>query len=205
MSQFPVTRLPGKWITAGLSLTQEKSRSSPGLFSKLAWSGWLCRLPQFDRISLRVMHAGKPAVGIRLRVHLDLDSRSLQLGCHFVEIPDSKVQHPDLLGVPEIAARLLEWSESSGSGLLLPRGFSGARWYERDSQVLLVPKPQRFRIFGSEEEPSDSRHFFHLRSCSDPIAYSGPRRRRRDLWLCGCLRHYAELAPPQDEARPESK
>ncbi len=64
-------------ITSDLSVTQEKSRNSPELFSKLAWSGWLCRLPQFDRISLRVMQAGEPAVGIRLRVNLDLDSCGL--------------------------------------------------------------------------------------------------------------------------------
>jgi hypothetical protein len=47
------------------------------LFSKLPRGGWLCRLPQFDRISLRVMHAGEPAVRIRLRVNLDLDSSGL--------------------------------------------------------------------------------------------------------------------------------
>src|ERR1700726_3583706 len=29
--------------------------------SELVWSAWLCRLAQFDRIPLRVMHAGKPA------------------------------------------------------------------------------------------------------------------------------------------------
>src|ERR1700726_2257909 len=132
------------------------------------------------------MQAGEPAGGRGNLGNLDLDSCGSQLGCHFVEIPDSKVQHPDLLGIPEIAARLLEWSESGGSGLLLPRGFLVARWYERDSQVLLVPKPQRFRIFGSEEESSDSRHFFRFRSSSDPIADSSLFRGRGDLWLCGC-------------------
>jgi hypothetical protein len=34
------------------------------------------RLPQFDRISLGVIQAGEPAVGIRLWVNLDLDSCS---------------------------------------------------------------------------------------------------------------------------------
>ena len=56
-------------------VTQEKSKNSPRLFSKLVWSAGLCGLPQFDRISLRVMHAGKPAGGIG-RVNLDLDSCS---------------------------------------------------------------------------------------------------------------------------------
>jgi hypothetical protein len=64
-------------ITPGCPVTQEKSRNNPELLCNLAFGVWNLRLPQFDRISLRVMHAGKPAVGIRLRVNLDLDSRSL--------------------------------------------------------------------------------------------------------------------------------
>jgi hypothetical protein len=71
--------------------------------------------------------------------------------------------------------------------------------------VLLVPKRQRFRIFGSEEESSDSGHFFHFRSSRDPIANSDPRSGNRELWRYGCLRGYAELVPPEDEGRPESK
>ena len=64
-------------VTSASPVTQEKSRNSPELLSKLVWSVWLCRLPQFDRIPLRVMKAGESAVGIRLRVNLDCDSRSL--------------------------------------------------------------------------------------------------------------------------------
>jgi len=78
--------------------------------------------------------------------------------------------------------------ESGGACLLLPNGVPFARWYERDSQVLLVPTPQRYRIFGSKEESSDSGHFFHFRSSSDLVTNSGPRKGRGDLWLCGCLR-----------------
>src|ERR1700676_5176525 len=104
-----------------------------------------------------------------------------------------------------MVARLRERTEDGGACLLLPRGFLVARWCERDSQVLLVPVPQRFRIVSSEEQSSDSRHFFHFRSSSDPIANSSPCRGRRDLWLRGCLRGYAELVSAQDEARPESK
>ena len=63
-------------IREGLPVTQEKSRNSPELPSQLAWSVWSRSLPQFDRISLRVMHAGKPAGGIG-RVNLDLDSCGL--------------------------------------------------------------------------------------------------------------------------------
>jgi hypothetical protein len=55
---------------------QEEFRNSPELFRDLAFSVWNLRLPQFDRIPLRVMQASEPAVGIRLRVNLDRDSRS---------------------------------------------------------------------------------------------------------------------------------
>ena|SRR6266550_4686402 len=56
---------------------QEEFRNSPELFRNLAFSVWNLRLPQFDRIPLRVMQASEPAVGIRLRVNLNRDSRSL--------------------------------------------------------------------------------------------------------------------------------
>src|SRR2546429_7289378 len=62
-----------------------------------------------------------------------------------------------------------------------------------------------FRIVSSEEQSSNTRHFFHFRSFSDPITNSGPRRGRGDLWLYGCLRSDAELVPTPDEARPENK
>src|SRR5271154_2787968 len=107
------------------------------------------------------------AVGIRRRINLHRDSRSFQLGRHFLEIPDSEVQHPNFGGISEVAARFLERSERGGSGLLLPGRFLAARWYGRDSQVLLVPKRQRFRILGSKEKSADSRYFFHFRSSSD--------------------------------------
>src|SRR6266487_1247985 len=60
------------WRGLWLAGTQE-NRNSPELLCNLAFGVWNLRLPQFDRISLRVMHAGKPAGGIG-RVNLDLDS-----------------------------------------------------------------------------------------------------------------------------------
>jgi hypothetical protein len=116
------TNPTGQLVTSGLLVTQEKSRNRPELFSKLAWGGWLCRLPQLDRISVRVVQAGEPTVGIRLRVNLDRDSSGSQLGCHFAEIPDSEVQHPDLVGPLEKVARLRLRIENGRSGLLLPNG-----------------------------------------------------------------------------------
>ena len=79
----------GSWVPSGSSLagsnsvtsasaaTPEKFRNSPELLCNLAVSVWNLRLLQFDRISLRIMQAGEPAVGIRLRVNLDRDSRGL--------------------------------------------------------------------------------------------------------------------------------
>jgi hypothetical protein len=59
------------------AVTQEKFRNSPELLCNLAFGVCNLRLPQFDGIPLRVMQAGEPAVGIRLRVNLYGDSRSL--------------------------------------------------------------------------------------------------------------------------------
>jgi hypothetical protein len=38
-----------------LRVDQERSRNSPELFGKLVWCVWSRRLPQLDRISLRVV------------------------------------------------------------------------------------------------------------------------------------------------------
>src|ERR1700733_9210793 len=92
------------------------------------------------------------------------------MGCHFVEITDSKIQHPELAVVPEIFAVLWERREGSGSGLLLPRFLPATRWHRRDSQVLLIPQRQRFRIFRAKKEATDSRHFLHFRSSRDSIS-----------------------------------
>src|SRR5215471_6620194 len=117
-------------------------------------SAELCRLPQFDGISLRVMH--------------------------------SKVHHPDLVRIPEIATLFGKGTEGRRSGLLLPNGSALALWCERNSQVFEVPVPQRNGIMRSEEQPSDSGYFFHFRS-SRFMFSSCLRRRSRKRWLCGVL------------------
>jgi len=64
---------------------------------------------------------------------------------------------------------------------LAANGIPFARWQERDSQVLLVPKPQRFRIFGSKEESTDPVTF----SISVPPATASRTaapQGRRGLW-----------------------
>jgi hypothetical protein len=179
-------------------------KNNPELHSNLAFGVWNLGLPQFDRIPFRVMQVGEAAVGIRLRINLDRDARSLQLGRHFVQVPHPQVQHPVLLGIPEILAGLREGGERGWSRLLLPTGLPVAGWYRQNPQVLLLPESQRFRVFGSKEESTDSGHFFGFRFRGDPIANSGPPSGRGSLWLCGCLRSHAELVPIPEEARPES-
>src|SRR5215471_11897779 len=98
----------------------------------------------------------------------------------------SKVHHPDLVGIPEIATLFGKGTEDSRSRLLLPNGSALARWFERDPQVLLVPVSQRFGIMSSEEQPSDSGYFFHFRS-SRFIFASCLRGRSRTRCLCGVL------------------
>jgi len=74
-----------------------------------------------------------------------------------------------------------------------------ARWCERDSQVLQVPVSQRFRIMSSEEQPSDSRHFFHFRSSR--FVFSGCwRSRNRTQWRCGVLCSQDKCRLRQNEA-----
>jgi hypothetical protein len=163
-----------------------------GTATRATCNGHSCRLPQLDRISFGVMQACETAVGIRQRVNLYRDPCGLQLGGHSVEIADSKVHHPDFFRVSEIAALLRERTESGGPCFLLPGGLPVARRYERDPEVLLVPKSQCCRIVSSEEQSSDSRYFFHL-PCS------GGRRRR---WLLGSGCGKAEWVPAHDEARP---
>src|SRR5215469_11333047 len=98
----------------------------------------------------------------------------------------SKVHHPDLVRIPEIATLFGKGSEGGRSGLLLPNGSALARWCERDPQVLLVPVPQRNGIMSSEEQPSDSGYFFHF--CSSRFIFcSCLRRRSRSRWLCRVL------------------
>src|SRR5215475_13201369 len=96
----------------------------------------------------------------------------------------SKIHHPDLIRIPEIATLFGKGAEGGRSGLLLPNGSAFAGGRERDPQVLLVPVPQRRGIVSSEEQPSDSGYLFHFRS-SRFIFSSRLRRRNRTPWRCG--------------------
>jgi hypothetical protein len=78
----------------------------------------------------------------------------------------------------------------------LPNGFFVARWCEWDFQVLLVPTPPRCRIVSSEEQSSDSLHYFHFRSAYEPMPNSCPCRAKRN--------HWSEVVAAQDEVNPKA-
>src|SRR5262249_36346996 len=115
----------------------------------------------------------------------------------------SKIHHPHLIRIPEIATLFGKGAEGGRSGLLLPNGSAFARGRERDPQVLLVPVPQRRGIMSSEEQPSDSGYLFHFRS-SRFVFSNRLRGRSRTAWLCGLLRRHGEFILGQDEGGPES-
>jgi hypothetical protein len=107
-------------------------------------------------------HAGEQSGrGIGLWVNLDVNSCRAELGHHFVEVANSKIEHPDF--VPEKVALLPLGLEDCRCGFLLPDGVL-ARWRERSPKMLQIPMCQRFRIFGPEEEAPDSGHSLHIRS-----------------------------------------
>jgi hypothetical protein len=195
-------RQGSQWVDAA----REKCGNRAGMLYELAVADrGLLGLPEFDGIAFRVVEAGEPAVGIRLGVDLDLDASGLELGGHFLEIADAKVEHPDFAEIAEIGAGLLECSESGRSCFLMPGGFFGARWNDQNTEVLLIPEAQCFWIFGAKEEASDSGDFFHLRCTSGGIVSSSACGRKSRLWLRGCLHGDAELVAVQEEARAESE
>src|SRR5690554_5274183 len=83
-----------------------------------------CRLPQFDRVSFRVMNSSESVdLGIPLlRSRLHIDAPAPQLRDHGVQVRDSEVDHPLLLGPAEIFRVVLERAEDGRSAALLPDG-----------------------------------------------------------------------------------
>jgi len=101
--------------------------------------------------------------------------------------------------------RLRESSESGGSYLLLPNRFLVARWCERDPQVLLVPTPNTFGPWGSEEQFSDPHYFSISVPPANPCLIAARAERGEIIGRTASLRCFAELVPAQHEARPERK
>jgi hypothetical protein len=172
--------------------------------ASLVWRSRLFRLPQFYGLSLRVMEAGKAAVWIELWINLNLDSLGSELSDHLVEVPYSKVHHPELVRVPKIVTRLGKRAEDLRPCLLLPNRFLLARGRQRNSQGLPVPASQRFRIVRSEEYPADAGNFLHFTSSGRFELRSGYGRSNWDRWVCGSLYRKPEFLPAQDEALPEA-
>jgi hypothetical protein len=79
------------------------------------------RLPQLNRITLRVTQAGKAAVGIMLEVNFDRDTHRTKPRRCRIEVLGAKVDHPQSLGIDEVIACLGERAERSQPRLLLPR------------------------------------------------------------------------------------
>jgi hypothetical protein len=71
------------------------------------------RLPRLDGITLRVMQAGKTAVGIMVGVHFDRDThRTKRRRCR-IEVPGAKVNLPQSLGIDEVVACLGERTQGN--------------------------------------------------------------------------------------------
>ena len=85
--------------------------------------GWL---PQLYWVLLRVMNPGKPAVGIRLWVNGDFDASGTKLCRHFVEVSDTKVNHPHLIRITEVFTRHRKRLKGCGACFCLPTGLSSA-------------------------------------------------------------------------------
>jgi hypothetical protein len=86
------------------------------------------RLPQLNRIAFGILEAGQATVGVEPRVEVDRDARRAQLRGHVIEVSDAKVDHPHLLGIPEIIGVLGEGGDPGRPCFLAPGQFVIARW-----------------------------------------------------------------------------
>src|SRR5215813_860463 len=114
----------------------------------------------------------------------------------------SEVHHPDLAGIPKIAALLGKGSKGGLSSLLMPNPSALARRRETDTQVLLVPVSQRFGIMRPEEKSTDSGDYFPCRS--RPIFSRCLCSLSRTCWQCGRLCRHREFTLGQNKAGAES-
>lgn len=127
----------------------------------------LRRLPELDRIPLRIVKPCECADGMGLSIEVDGNTRSAQLFDHLVHIAHAKVDHPHLARVTKIIARIGKRTEHRLARLLFPNGFALIRRRGRNPKMLLVPFRQLFRIARAKKESADPRYFFHaLLFCS---------------------------------------
>src|ERR1700732_1275930 len=104
---------PAEWSRLSLCPLGRHSPAAAGRRPRVIFCGgpsvslaaWFYELPQFDRVSFRVMQASKPPVGVGLRINFHLKAARSQLGCHFIQIAYPKVYHPYLARILEIVSR----------------------------------------------------------------------------------------------------
>src|SRR5436309_6886768 len=97
-------------------------------------TGW--RLPQFDRIALRIVDAGEAADAgiVPLSLGNDLDARLAQTGEEILEAVDAKVEHHLPIG-REIVAIGWKGRKDGRSGLLFPRAIVATA----DAEMIAIP------------------------------------------------------------------
>jgi hypothetical protein len=125
------------------------------------------RLPQLDRVALRVMGAGETSIRIRFRINDNIDVRTSKLFDHGIEIANTKIDHPSLLAPAEILRVVWERCKGGWTRFLGPRLLAVVRGHEINSEMIFVPMAQRRGIFRAEEKPSDASNFFRFHARRD--------------------------------------
>src|SRR6476469_7527745 len=131
-----------------------------------AGSGRVHRLPQLDAVSLGVAKLGEATVRIPLWVHLDGLPGRAQLIDDRVEVGDTEVDHPGVLGRADHLRVQLEGREHRRARLLAPGALLVALRGGLDPEPLLIPKLQRVGITRAKEESADARDSLHERNHS---------------------------------------
>ena len=101
------------------------------------------RLPELEAVALRVGPPAESTDAVHgLDIVVDVDAAGSQLAEHRVEVAHPEVDHPGLLGAPEVVGIGRE-RRPDGRPLGLPPGRIGLLAVGVDAEVLLVPASQR--------------------------------------------------------------
>jgi len=162
----------------------------------------LCRLPRFDRISLRVSRGGR-TTGSWDNIAGSILLRFPQLvswaGTYLSRSPDSRKSAIQTFGYPRNNSPLvlLEWSESVGPALAARIPRSLVRYVPRLPQVWLVPAPQRFPALWLGINPFRFLSFsISVPQRSQSRQLTAPRG-LESFSGTGCLRGYASWVRPR--------
>src|SRR5262245_34067985 len=121
-------------------------------------------LPELYRVALGVGQPREASVRVDLRVHFDVDASFAKLGDHLIEVADAEVDHPLEPPVAEVRRVLPERREGSRPSTGPPRRGPSTLRDAADAEIGLIPLGQFFGILGTEEEPTNSLHPFHIAS-----------------------------------------